>query len=632
MTDNRSFEHSADITNTQSVNAENRRKIQPSEFELRMGRRGSESVVRRKLMSEQRRTFSRGSLFRFLHKDLNRLSGFSNYKRRQTITSDETQQGHYNEGKVFFDAHTYTVHYGIEEVILSVIYLRSYSSRDFHDKVSRESLFENIQHEAVIEENTSKESTSPNEEISEVNNINGSKHDLMDKESLTVFFEVRPGTALPGLHYMPTPKGYIHFGKADTERQITVKLNANITEEYTREQKLEIISKGNTHFSVASPNDLGNPSVARVLLVPEEAISHFELQSSHYYPNPKTPTISVVIIRQRNCELEETIHVVTRDGNAKGWKEDHCQSGDYEAIDENVLFNIGEKRKAIEIKIKPDRESQKYFFVELHDSENKTKIGNHTEAICFIRPIEIIEDNDSEIGWIEQFRMAVSLLPNYNENGDQIPSTIAQYMVHAVTIVWKLICAFLPPRKYLGAYPTFITSLILIGLQTALVEELSNLLGCTAGIKTAVTGISLVALGTSLPDVFVSRTAAICDKNADNSIGNITGSNSVNVFLGVGLPWLISAINAKVKGKQYCISSENILEAISFYLICAFLCLGMLIIRRKIYDGELGGPMCAKLISGISLILLWITYVLLLSLESYDVINWGLVRKQSTCL
>ncbi|CAH8827561.1 unnamed protein product [Trichobilharzia szidati] len=448
---------------------------------------------------------------------------------------------------------------------------------------------------------------------------------------------------------MPTPKGYIHFGKSDTERQITVKLNTNITEEYTREQvefyvvlnvdsdkKLETIAKANTHFSVASPSDLGNPSVARVLLVPEEAISHFELQSSHYYPNPKTPIISVVIIRQRNCEIKETIHVVTRDGNAKGWKGDQCQSGDYEAIDENVLFSIGEKRKAIEIKIKPDRESQKYFFVELHDSEDKTKIGNHTEAICFIRPIEIIEgnegDNDSEIGWTEQFRMAVCLLPNYNENGDQIPSTVAQYMVHAVTFVWKLICAFLPPRKYLGAYPTFITSLILIGLQTALVEELSNLLGCTAGIKTAVTGISLVALGTSLPDVFVSRTAAICDKNADNSIGNITGSNSVNVFLGVGLPWLISAINAKVKGKQFCISSENILEAISFYLICAFLCLGMLIIRRKIYDGELGGPMCSKLISGISLILLWITYVVLLSLESYNVINWDLVRKQSTCL
>ncbi|CAH8827564.1 unnamed protein product [Trichobilharzia szidati] len=64
MTDNRSFEHSADVTTIQSENTENRRKIQPSEFRLRMERRSSESVIRRKLMSEQRRTFSRGSLFR----------------------------------------------------------------------------------------------------------------------------------------------------------------------------------------------------------------------------------------------------------------------------------------------------------------------------------------------------------------------------------------------------------------------------------------------------------------------------------------------------------------------------------------------------------------------------------------
>ena len=32
------------------------------------------------------------------------------------------------------------------------------------------------------------------------------------------------------------------------------------------------------------------------------------------------------------------------------------------------------------------------------------------------------------------------------------------------------------------------------------------------------------------------------DDTADNSIGNVTGSNSVNVFLGLGLPWLIAAI------------------------------------------------------------------------------------------
>ena len=49
-------------------------------------------------------------------------------------------------------------------------------------------------------------------------------------------------------------------------------------------------------------------------------------------------------------------------------------------------------------------------------------------------------------------------------------------------------------------------------------------------------------IGTSLPDTFASRTAAVNEKSADNSIGNVTGSNGVNVFLGLGVPWLIASI------------------------------------------------------------------------------------------
>lgn len=40
-----------------------------------------------------------------------------------------------------------------------------------------------------------------------------------------------------------------------------------------------------------------------------------------------------------------------------------------------------------------------------------------------------------------------------------------------------------------------------------------------------------VALGTSLPDTFASKAAAEQDPYADASIGNVTGSNSVNVCL-----------------------------------------------------------------------------------------------------
>lgn len=36
-------------------------------------------------------------------------------------------------------------------------------------------------------------------------------------------------------------------------------------------------------------------------------------------------------------------------------------------------------------------------------------------------------------------------------------------------------------------------------------------------------------------DTFASRTAAIQNEYADSSIGNVTGSNAVNVFLGIGI-------------------------------------------------------------------------------------------------
>ena len=39
-----------------------------------------------------------------------------------------------------------------------------------------------------------------------------------------------------------------------------------------------------------------------------------------------------------------------------------------------------------------------------------------------------------------------------------------------------------------------------------------------------------------------SKTAATADPYADAAVGNVTGSNSVNVFLGLGLPWAVAAI------------------------------------------------------------------------------------------
>lgn len=53
--------------------------------------------------------------------------------------------------------------------------------------------------------------------------------------------------------------------------------------------------------------------------------------------------------------------------------------------------------------------------------------------------------------------------------------------------------------------------------------------------------ITLVALGTSLPDMLASRTVTRLEKYADGAMIHITGSIAVNVLMGVGMPWLVAA-------------------------------------------------------------------------------------------
>jgi solute carrier family 8 (sodium/calcium exchanger) len=116
------------------------------------------------------------------------------------------------------------------------------------------------------------------------------------------------------------------------------------------------------------------------------------------------------------------------------------------------------------------------------------------------------------------------------------------YILHFLSFYWKLLLAFIPPTKYCGGWAAFFASLTVTGIMTAIVGDLASMFGCIVGLKKSVTAITFIALGTSIPDTFASKLAAQNDPYADASIGNITGSNSVNVFLGLGLPWTLSSI------------------------------------------------------------------------------------------
>ncbi|MCL4151229.1 UNVERIFIED_CONTAM: hypothetical protein GTU68_042414 [Idotea baltica] len=102
--------------------------------------------------------------------------------------------------------------------------------------------------------------------------------------------------------------------------------------------------------------------------------------------------------------------------------------------------------------------------------------------------------------------------------------------------------SLVPPASILEGWLCFFISLACIGILTAFIGDLAAIFGCLVGLENSITAMTLIVLGTSLPDILALKKAVTQEKYADSVIVTVTGSNSVNVFLGLGLPWLMAAI------------------------------------------------------------------------------------------
>ena len=83
-------------------------------------------------------------------------------------------------------------------------------------------------------------------------------------------------------------------------------------------------------------------------------------------------------------------------------------------------------------------------------------------------------------------------------------ATIMDCLMHYVAVGWKVIAALIPPAHYAGGLPCFVVALGFIGICSTLISDLASIFGCLVGLTDTVTSISLVAMGTSLPDTFAS--------------------------------------------------------------------------------------------------------------------------------
>ena len=79
-------------------------------------------------------------------------------------------------------------------------------------------------------------------------------------------------------------------------------------------------------------------------------------------------------------------------------------------------------------------------------------------------------------------------------------------------------------------------ALIIVGSSFAV--DAASAIATMLGLSERFIGLTIVALGTSLPELFTSVAAAI-KKNPDMAIGNIVGSNIFNILFIVGLSGLV---------------------------------------------------------------------------------------------
>ena len=87
----------------------------------------------------------------------------------------------------------------------------------------------------------------------------------------------------------------------------------------------------------------------------------------------------------------------------------------------------------------------------------------------------------------------------------------------------------IPPPALLA-----LLGLVLLALGGDLLVRGSARLARALGIPSLLVGLTVVAVGTSLPELATSATAA-WRKNVDIAVGNVVGSNIFNVFLVLGV-------------------------------------------------------------------------------------------------
>ncbi|XP_077262582.1 sodium/calcium exchanger 3 isoform X1 [Temnothorax americanus] len=469
----------------------------------------------------------------------------------------------------------------------------------------------------------------------------------------TVDYYTEDGSAEAGSDYV-SAKGTLTFEPGETMKTIQLSV---IDDELFEEDEHFYVRLSN----VSQPAMLVSPSMATVMILDDDHSGIFGFPERDVELVESVGQHPLRVVRYSGARGRVIVPYRTEEGTAKPGKQ-------YVHTEGTLTFEDNQTEKVINLEIieEDSYEKDALFYVELGEpllqgaeagmaaaaemkqpeerteEEKMALLGRPRLGEVFRAQIRIKESKEFKntvdklvqranasiilgtSSWKEQFTEALTVSGGDEGDTEGQPSSPSamDYLMHSLTIFWKVLFAFVPPTDIAGGYLCFIVSILGIGVVTAIIGDIASYFGCTLGIKDSVTAIVFVALGTSIPDTFASKVAACQDKYADASVGNVTGSNAVNVFLGIGVAWSIAAIYRACHNEEFLVKPGNL--AFSVTLFCSEACfvIVVLLVRRvKSIGGELGGPFIPKVITSVFLFSLWLLYLIMSTLEAYGVIQ-----------
>merc|ERR1712142_329993 len=340
------------------------------------------------------------------------------------------------------------------------------------------------------------------------------------------------------------------FGPGETQKMVTLEvLDDDVFEEdehfYIRISNLRRKDGGNIKEMDVEDKDgnvtkqpsiqLGTPHMATIMILDDDHGGLFGFEDSEAEIVESIGAYELKVVRVSGARGKVAVTYSTEDGTAK-------DGTHFEAVEGELIFDNEETEKVIELPIIDEESYEKslimylnlgeprqiaegkegegidYSILDAKTPEDLTEeekvallgrpcLGNNTKLQIRIRESKEFKDSVDKLmaktnnslmvgssSWLEQFTSAFEVQADDDEEGEEgeegeekVPSC-GDYIMHFLTLPWKLIFALIPPTSIYNGYPTFVIA------------------------------IAFVALGTSVPDTFASKTAAIEDETADASV------------------------------------------------------------------------------------------------------------------